>query len=70
MKTKDNNESYEELTIEKLRTFSGYENISDEEALEELKMLDLFAEMAYECFCNEMKMNTEKPDDHDETTGI
>ena len=47
MKSKLLNPEFEPLTIEKLRTFKGYENTNDEQALEILESIQQFALVLY-----------------------
>ena len=40
----------EKLTIEKLREFEGFEDISDEEAEEQLRAMDVIITLAFKSF--------------------
>jgi hypothetical protein len=44
----------EKFTIEKLKIFEGFENISDNEANEILKSYDAFSSIIYDCFQKEI----------------
>ena len=52
------NPEFEPLTIEKLRTFKGYENTSDEQALEILESIGQFALVLYGAVKNMPVNNT------------
>ena len=47
---KGNEPKERKFTIEKLRTYEGYENLTDEEAEEVLKSYDLFANILFNNF--------------------
>lgn len=40
----------EKLTVEKLRKFKGFENISDDEATELISSYRIFSSITYNCF--------------------
>jgi len=42
------------LTVEKLRTFEGFEDIGDSEGEEIIKSLDVFSSIVYDCFKNNL----------------
>ena len=42
-----------ELTIEKLRTYEGYENIDEEEGKEHIKLIKTFARVLYDIYQQE-----------------
>ncbi len=41
-----------ELTIEKLRTYSGFENVSEEEAKEHIELIKTFARVLFDVYQN------------------
>lgn len=45
----------QELSIEKLRTYNGFENVSDDEAEEHLKLIKTFARILYDIYQQENK---------------
>lgn len=46
-----NNEN--NLTPEKLRTYKGFENLSDEEVEKNIELIKVFADILYRLYCNE-----------------
>lgn len=42
----------EPLTVEKVKTFEGFENVSDEEALDIVSTIDSLCRIVYEYLCN------------------
>jgi len=42
------------LTVEKLKTFDGFENICNKEAEEIIKSLDILSMIMYDCFKNDL----------------
>lgn len=45
----------QELSIEKLRAYNGFENVSDDEAEEHLKLIKTFARILYDIYQQENK---------------
>lgn len=45
----------EELSIEKLRTFKGFEKVTEEEGNRIIEMIKEFTMIIYECFMNRVK---------------
>lgn len=54
------NPDFKPLTIEKLRTFAGYENTSDEEAAATVDSIQQFALVLYGCVKNNLVENSNK----------
>ncbi len=44
-----------ELTLEKLRTYKGFENVSDEKAAEDIKAIKTFARILYDIYQRESR---------------
>ncbi len=42
-----------ELTIEKLRTYSGFEDVSEDEAKEHIKLIKTFARVLFDVYKND-----------------
>jgi len=57
-----NDLSPEMLTIEELRSFPGFENISDEEALKTVTSLYQLSQVALQVFTEEQKSKSSKND--------
>lgn len=41
---------HEELTVEKLKTYEGFENISEEKAIEDIKVIKTVARALYDIY--------------------
>ena len=54
-KQKKNDENSCKITIEELKTFEGFENISDEEAIQIIDCLHTVSLIAYSIFTNVKK---------------
>lgn len=49
----------QELSIEKLRSYNGFENVSDDEAEEHVKLIKTFARILYDIYQQENKKDYE-----------
>ena len=49
------NDNSEELNIEKLRTFKGFEKVTEEEGNKIIESIKEFTMIVYECFMNTVK---------------
>jgi len=45
----------DELTVEKLKEYKGFENISDDEAREQLRAMDIIITLAFKSFQSNIK---------------
>ena len=50
MSTEKKYQIHEDLTIEKLRTYEGFENISEEKAVEDIKVIKTVARALYDIY--------------------
>ena len=48
-----NEQAKEELTIEKLRTYDGFEDVDEEEAKEHIKLIKTFARVLFDIYQQE-----------------
>jgi hypothetical protein len=44
------------LTPEKLRSYNGFENLSDEEAEKNIELIKVFSDILYRLYCNENRL--------------
>ena len=54
------NPDFKPLTVEKLRTFAGYENISEQDDAATINSIQQFALVLYGCFKNNLVENLNK----------
>ncbi|MES2592713.1 MAG: hypothetical protein V4608_12580 [Bacteroidota bacterium] len=47
---------HEPLTPEKLRRYKGFENVSDEKAVEDIHFIETFANILFEIYQNDEKL--------------
>ncbi len=57
-----NDPSPDMLTIEELRSFPGYENMNDEEALKAVTSLYQLSQVAFQVFIEEQRSKSSKKD--------